>query len=97
MESTSQVFEGITDKVEEKFSSDQPEKTQESNSEASKSESAQAILELDKVKEFLFEGQKFTPQELKNAWLRQQDYTRKTQELARERESVREVQREKQY
>lgn len=39
-------------------------------------------LELDRLDRFKFRGQELTPEELDRAILRQQDYTRKTQELA---------------
>lgn len=41
------------------------------------------VTELDKLERFRFEGKDYTPSELKQHLLRQQDYTRKTQELAR--------------
>lgn len=43
------------------------------------------VTELDKLDKFKFEGKDYTPKELKNAMLRQQDYTRKTQEHSQER------------
>lgn len=43
------------------------------------------VTELDKLEKFKFENQEYTPQELKKAILRQQDYTRKTQEFSQER------------
>lgn len=48
---------------------------------------AAAISELDKMKEFSFRGQKYTPQDLEKAILRQKDYTQKTQALSKDRES----------
>lgn len=47
-----------------------------------------SIAELEKMERFKFEGQEYTPKELKNAILRHNDYTRKTQELAENRKSV---------
>ncbi len=47
--------------------------------------SAPTVAELDKLEKFKFEGQEYTPQELKKAILRQSDYTRKTQEFSQER------------
>lgn len=46
------------------------------------------ILDLDKLERFRFENRELTPKELKRAFLRQEDYSRKTQELSKERESV---------
>lgn len=46
-----------------------------------------AITELDKLEKFRFEGQEYTPKALKDAILRQQVFSKKTSELAKERES----------
>jgi hypothetical protein len=54
-------------------------------SEAAPESTPQTVAELDKLEKFKFEGQEYTPQELKNAILRQSDYTRKTQEFSQER------------
>ncbi len=43
------------------------------------------IPELDKLERFRFEGRDYTPKEFKAAQLRQEDYTRKTQQLAETR------------
>lgn len=51
---------------------------------------AESILDLDSVERFKFNGQEMTPQELRNAYLRQQDYSRKTQTLAQERKAFEE-------
>ena len=52
---------------------------------APETKAASDILELDKIEKFKFEGQEWSPKDLKNAYLRQQDYTQKTQALAEER------------
>lgn len=46
----------------------------------------QALAELDKMEKFKFQGREYTPAELEKAMLRQQDYTKKTQEFAKTRE-----------
>ncbi len=46
------------------------------------------VLDLDKLERFRFENRELTPKELKRALLRQEDYTKKTTELAKERETV---------
>lgn len=51
----------------------------------SQAQVAQAIAELDKMDKFKFQGREWTPKDLERAILRQQDYTKKTQELAEER------------
>lgn len=48
---------------------------------------APSITDISKLEKFLFDGKELTPQELKQSILRQADYTRKTQELAQQRES----------
>lgn len=45
----------------------------------------QQLTELERLEKFKFDGQEYTPQELKKAILRQADYTRKTQEFSQER------------
>jgi hypothetical protein len=50
--------------------------------EAHVSEEAQALTEIEKLERFKFGGKEWTPAEAKNAWLRQQDYTKKTQSLS---------------
>lgn len=47
-----------------------------------------SALTLDNVDEFLFQGQKYTPEDLNKAMLRHADYTRKTQELAEQRKYI---------
>ncbi len=47
-----------------------------------------SMAELEKMERFKFDGQEWTPKDLKNAILRHNDYTRKTQELAENRKSV---------
>ena len=41
-----------------------------------------SITELDSLERFKFDGREWTPQELKNAYLMQSDYTKKTEQLA---------------
>lgn len=45
-------------------------------------------LDLDKVEKFYFRGQELTPEEIDRGFMRQQDYTRKTQELSNERKFI---------
>lgn len=52
-----------------------------------------AIAELDKMEKFRFEGQEYTPKALKEAILRQQDYSRKTQEHSKSVESFKQEQK----
>lgn len=54
---------------------------------------ANAIAELDKMEKFKFEGQEYTPRALKEAILRQKDYTQKTQEHSRNVESFKQEQK----
>jgi len=46
----------------------------------------QAIMDLSKADKVMFEGKEWTRDELKRAIMRQEDYTRKTQELSRQRQ-----------
>lgn len=59
-----------------------PEKV---SKEAAGTEKAQEILELDKLERFRFGGKEWSPKDLRNATLRHEDYTRKTQEVAEAR------------
>ncbi len=48
---------------------------------------AQAVYELEKLGKFKFDGQDWTPEDLKKAVLRMKDYTTKTQALSEEKKS----------
>lgn len=56
----------------------------QSSSEAAQSTS-EAIFDIDSAKKIRFQGKEMTPQELRSAYLRQSDYTQKTQAIAEER------------
>lgn len=43
------------------------------------------VLDLTQTEKFMWEGKEMTPQELRSSMLRQQDYTKKTQQAAEER------------
>lgn len=60
---------------------------QDLGSSSSSVESLPSLSDLEKMERFRFEGHEWTPKDLKNAIMRQQDYTRKTQGLAEERKS----------
>lgn len=65
----------------------------ENNLEASNNSAQQAmeaLLELDKHTRFKFDGQEYTPEELKKAIMRQADYTKKTQALSSEKKTFEE-------
>jgi hypothetical protein len=64
------------------------------NTESEKTPAAQAVMDLSKAEKVLFEGKEWTPDDLRKSILRQQDYTKKTQELAQERETLK---KESQY
>lgn len=59
-----------------------PENVDQAQSEA------KSALTLDNVDEFIFQGHKWTPEELNKAMLRHADYTRKTQEIAEQRKYI---------
>jgi hypothetical protein len=48
-------------------------------------EAAPELVDLDTMDKFKFGGREWTPKELEAAYMRQQDYSRKTQEIAQER------------
>lgn len=86
--------------------SSQPEETQAQESqqeevraegaqepEASSQETSQEqenLTELEKLERFKFEGQEFTPKDIREAMMRQSDYTKKTQEVAENRKAFEE-------
>ncbi len=75
--------------VKEAAPSDAESTQQTSQSSTFAPESNQpSIAELEKLERFKFDGQEWTPKDLKNSILRHNDYTRKTQELAESRKSV---------
>jgi hypothetical protein len=53
--------------------------------ESEQATTVQELLDLDKVERFRMAGQEWTPKDLQGAILRQADYTRKTQELSKQR------------
>lgn len=56
--------------------------------ESSDQSVARAIADLETMEKFKFNGREMTPKELKAMVMRQEDYTRKTQSLSQERESL---------
>lgn len=51
-------------------------------------EEAKELLDLDKLEKFRFNGREWSSKDLKNAHLMHSDYTKKTQEISRERQYV---------
>ena len=49
---------------------------------------AQALIELDKLEKFKYQGQEYTPKDLEKAMMRMKDYTTKSQSLSEERKSL---------
>lgn len=67
------------------------DRSQKVSSEASRPETtAERLADLDKLERFRFEGREWTRKDLQNAILRQEDYTKKTQEVAEQRRRVEE-------
>lgn len=94
-------FESIANQMEKDLSSDQGS-SQEANSSQITSQSLEqeragqvqaAIQELEKLEKFKFDGQEWTPKDLKGAILRQKDYTQKTQTLSTDRKSFEQEQK----
>lgn len=80
-------IEALLTRNAEKPDDEEPEgQAEESDDEGEEEAPEQPEEELVEIE---FEGKKATvPKELKNAFLREADYTRKTQEVAREREAI---------
>lgn len=55
---------------------------------SNQTQTEQVISELEKMGKFKFQGKEWTPKDLEKAILRQQDYTKKTQALSKDKESV---------
>lgn len=82
--------EQLVDKVEggsQEPQSQPQDQTPQDQSGKTQEQQEQEALDLAKVQKFKFEGQEMTYEDLKKAYLRQQDYTRKTQALSEERKS----------
>jgi len=74
----------LEDQIEqEQPQEEQPQSLDEPTQEAPSQESD--IPDIGSFEKFRFEGREMTPQDLRNSYLMQSDYTRKTQELAEER------------
>lgn len=71
--------------MENQMESFSPDTTSQETSSAPQGEQLPSIADLDKMDRFKFDGREMTREELKSSYLRQQDYTRKTQELAEQR------------
>ncbi len=80
------TFSAVAAKMETAAPEAAPAGRDQAPSTSGAPESNNSILDLDRVEKFKIDGQEMSLKDLKNAMLRQQDYTRKTQEVARERE-----------
>ncbi len=70
------------------FNTDWTKQMDQAQNQSEQSQQVQnAIHELEKLGKFKFEGQEWTAKDLRDAILRQKDYTQKTQALSRDRES----------
>lgn len=56
--------------------------SQESNTQEGQTQEVQDLFDLDSAEKFRYQGKEWTPKELERAILRQQDYTKKTQNLS---------------
>lgn len=57
------------------------------NQQTPSQQQAQALADLDKMERFKFEGQEWSREDFRKAYLRQQDYSKKTAALAKDRET----------
>ena len=87
-------FAAAREAMETGIADTSPEATRDSGTGGSGSaerqqqaEVAQAMAELDKMDRFKFDGQEWTPKDLKAAVMRMKDYTQKTQGLSEDRKS----------
>lgn len=62
-----------------------PEQASGDNGEAARAAKPPSLVDLDKLERFRFNGREWNPKDLRNAQLRHEDYTRKTQEVAEAR------------
>ncbi len=76
--------------VEQSAKSDPLESNNQS--QETKTEQAQALIDLSKAEKFLFDGKEYTLAQLQQERMLQSDYTRKTQEIANERRALQEQQ-----
>lgn len=74
----------------EQENSSEQQTTYDQNLEAENSQQSEqpSVMDLDSVERFRFQGKEWTPQELRQAYLMQSDYTKKTQALAEERKFI---------
>jgi hypothetical protein len=68
------------------FATQGAEQREQATPQDSPSAAEQRLLDLNSVEKFKYEGKEWTQKELKEAILRQQDYTKKTQSLSQERQ-----------
>lgn len=94
-------FEGLADQAataESTATSDSTQTTQtETQGQTVEAKAPSATLDLSKAEKIMFEGQEMTYEDLKKAYMRHQDYTKKTQALAEERKSVESLAQEKKF
>jgi hypothetical protein len=95
-------FDGLADQAataESTATSDSTQTTQqtEAQNQTVEAKTPSATLDLSKAEKIMFEGQEMTYEDLKKAYMRHQDYTKKTQALAEERKSVESLAQEKKF
>jgi len=71
----------------DRFQSRDQASQQQAQGDKQQAQVEQAIHDLEKLGKFKFEGQEWTAKDLRDAILRQKDYTQKTQALSKDRES----------
>lgn len=80
--------QGASDTASETTNHQAPDATvskAETSTETTRGTSLKELLDLDKLDRFRFEGKEWTPKEAREALMRREDYTRKTQEVAEAR------------
>lgn len=98
------MFEGLADKAAESVENTESPQTDKAQSEPLSAAPSEApketpseALDLAKAKEFIFEGQKMTYEDLKKAYMRHSDYTKKSMAMAEERKTLESYNQEKKY
>jgi len=70
----------------QEFSTSHEAPSQSMTAEQQDQKALEDLLDLDSVQKFRFQGEEWTPDSLQKAFMRQKDYTKKTTELAKERQ-----------
>lgn len=82
------TMEGLADKAAQAAAQNMNQQETPAQDPAEVKQVIEELLDLDKLDKFRFQGQELTPEELNRAFLRHSDYTKKTQEISKERKYI---------